>query len=142
MCILVSPSSRVAEFPVFTICPSYDRSYKPELLSQDGLTVKDMRNFNYPKAKDSAMYLKRVTHNVTDLIKSITFTLANYKDEEVIFDSDNDLLYNTERQFNRHFGLCFTMQVPHDIQNFKVYFIFKNNIGFLFSFYVSSNVHI
>ena len=37
-------------------------NHKPEMLSKVGLSVKDMRNFNYPKDKDSAMYLKRVTH--------------------------------------------------------------------------------
>ena len=120
MYFVVLSSSSEAEFPVFTICPSYHKSYKPELLSQDGLTIKDIRIFNYPKDKDSAKYLKRVTHNVTDLIKSIAFKLANHKNQKLIFDSDNDLLYNTKRQFNSNFGFCFTMQVPQDIQMFKV----------------------
>ena len=120
MYILISPSSRVAEFPVFTICPSYHKSYKPELLSKDGLNVSDMRNLNYPKDKDSAIYLKKVTHNVTELIKSITFILADYEDKDVTFDSNNDLLYNTKRQFYLEFGLCFSMQTPQDIQKFQV----------------------
>ena len=89
-----------------------------------------MRKFNYPKDKDSAIYLKKVTHNVTELIKSITFILADYEDEDVTFDSNNDLLYNTKRQFNHNFGFCFTMQVPHDIQKFKVCFKFKDNSRF------------
>ena len=117
---VVSSSSRVAEFPVFTICPSYHKSYKPELLSKDGLNVSDMRNLNYPKDKDSAIYLKKVTHNVTELIKSITFILADYEDKDVTFDSNNDLLYNTKRQFYLEFGLCFSMQTPQDIQKFQV----------------------
>ena len=87
-----STSSRVAEFPAFTVCPSYQKSFKPKLLSYDGLSANDMRNFNYPTDKDSAMYLKNVTHNVTDLIKSITFILAN-RDEAEIFDSDRDLQF-------------------------------------------------
>ena len=117
-------SSKIAEFPVFTICPCYHKSYKPELLSQDGLSVNDMRNFNYPKDKDSAKYLKRVTHNITELIKRISFILADHEDEEVIFDSDSDFLNNTKRQFNRHFGICFTMQIPQDIKNFKVQILY------------------
>ena len=116
----MSFSSTVAEFPVFTICPSYHKSYKPELLSKDGLNVSDMRNLNYPKDKDSAIYLKKVTHNVTELIKSITFILADYEDKDVTFDSNNDLLYNTKRQFYLEFGLCFSMQTPQDIQKFQV----------------------
>ena len=124
MYILISPSSRVAEFPVFTICPSYHKSYKPKLLNQDGLSVSDMRNFNYPKDKDSANYLKRVTHNVTELIKRISFILADLEDEELRFDSDSDFFNNTKRQFNRHFGLCFTMQVPQDIKNLKVQILY------------------
>ena len=74
-----STSSRVAEFPAFTVCPSYQKSFKPKLLSYDGLSANDMRNFNYPTDKDSAMYLKNVTHNVTDLIKSITGNYRNTK---------------------------------------------------------------
>ena len=125
MYILISPSSRVAEFPVFTICPSYHKSYKPKLLSKDGLSVSDMRNFNYPKDKDSFKYLKRVTHNVTELIKSISFILADHEDEEVRFASDSsDFLNNTKRQFNSHFGFCFTMQVTQDIKNFKVQILY------------------
>ena len=126
----MSSSSKVAEFPVFTICPSYHKSYKPELLSKDGLNVSDMRNLNYPKDKDSAIYLKKVTHNVTELIKSITFILADYEDKDVTFDSNNDLLYNTKRQFVKAFGFCFTMQVPQYIQKFKVCFKFKDNSRF------------
>ena len=117
-------SSKIAEFPVFTICPCYHKSYKPELLSQDGLSVNDMRNFNYPKDKDSAKYLKRVTHNITELIKRISFILADHEAEEVIFYSDSDFLNNTKRQFNRHFGICFTMQIPQDIKNFKVQILY------------------
>ena len=73
--IQFSSSPSEAEFPVFDLCPSYMDSYKPEVLSQDGLTVKDIRNMKYPKDKTSADYYRSVTHNITEMIQSITITV-------------------------------------------------------------------
>ena len=70
-------SSRRAEFPVFSLCPSYQRAYKPELLSQDDLNVNDLRNLKYPQNKDSATYHRKVTHNVTEFIRSISFRVRD-----------------------------------------------------------------
>ena len=82
----------------------------------DGFTVQDMRSLSYPKDKDSLTYLKRVTHNVTEVIKSITFRLAKHKAIRYA-----DLLYNTMDQNSVLFGRCFSMKVPQEIQNLKVF---------------------
>ena len=82
----------------------------------DGFTVKDMRSLNYPKDEDSLTYLKRVTHNVTEVIKSITFRLANHN--AIRFA---DLIYNIMDQNSVLFGRCFSMKVPQEIQNLKVF---------------------
>ena len=114
----------MAEFPVFTICPSFGKSYKRELLRQDGLSVKDMYHKNFPKDKDSLAYLKRVTHNVSELIKSITFTLADHKGGIIEYDSESDLLHNTvEANDIFHFGRCFSLTVPQEVKNLKVYIL-------------------
>ena len=114
----------MAEFPTFTICPSFHKTYKRELLNQDGLSVKDMYIRNFPKDKDSLAYLKRVTHNVSELIKSITFRLADYKDGGlgITYDSDTDLLQNTvESNDHSLFGRCFSLIVPQEIKDLKVF---------------------
>ena len=114
----------MADFPAFLICPSFDKSYKREILSQDGLSVKDMYFRNFPKDKDSLAYLKRVTHNVSELIKSITFTLADHKGGIIEYDSESDLLHNTvEANDIFHFGRCFSLTVPQEVKNLKVYIL-------------------
>ena len=115
----------MAEFPVFKICPSFDKSYKREILQQDGLSVKDMYSRNFPKDKASLAYLKRVTHNVSELIKSISFKLADNKDGGLVitYDSESDLDHNTKEENDGHggyFGHCFSLKVPQEIQNLKV----------------------
>ena len=75
--IQFSSSPSEAEFPVFDLCPSYMDSYKPEVLSQDGLTVEDIRNMSYPKDKKSADYHRSASHNITELIKKITFKVKS-----------------------------------------------------------------
>ena len=112
----------MAEFPVFTICPSFDKSYKRELLRQDGLSLKDMHRRNFPKDKDSLSYLKRVTYNVSELIKSISFKLRDRKDRGIKYDSESDLLNNTvESNDHSFFGRCFSLTVPQEIKYLKVF---------------------
>ena len=81
----------------------------------DGFSVKDMRSLNYPKDKNSLTYLKKVTHNVTDVIKSITFRLANHN--SIRFAKLSDLL----DQNSVLFGRCFSLNIPQEIQNLKVF---------------------
>ena len=81
----------------------------------DGFSVEDMRSLNYPKDKKSLTYLKKVTHNVTDVIKSITFRLANHN--SIRFAKLSDLL----DQNSVLFGRCFSLNIPQEIQNLKVF---------------------
>ena len=115
----------MAEFPLFTICPSFDKAYKWDLLHQDGLSVKDMHSRNFPKDKDSLAYLKKVTHNVSELIKSISFKLADNRDGGLVitYDSDSDLHHKTMEENDGHggyFGRCFSLKVPQEIKDLKV----------------------
>ena len=82
----------------------------------DGFSVEDMRSLNYPKDKNSLTYLKKVTHNVTDVIKSITFRLANHNSIKFA-NLLNDLL----DQNSVLFGRCFSLNIPQEIQNLKVF---------------------
>ena len=130
----------MAEFPVFTICPSFDKSYKRELIHQDGLSVKDMYYTNFPKDKDSLAYLRKVTHNVSELIKSIQLRLAKYEDGglgidfDIKYESESDLLhYIVETNERSYFGRCFSLIVPDEIKKLKVssrYFEDKSNLYF------------
>ena len=121
--ILYQHSSSKEEFPVFTLCPSYQKSYKPEILNNDGLTVRDMRKFNYPKNKNSALYYQNVTHNITELIKSIDF-VVNFPNPSnnkirISFD-DDDFSQYIRGNYSPTFGQCFSMEVPIWIKQLKV----------------------
>ena len=82
-----------------------------------------MRNFNYPKNKDSAMYYQNVTHNVTELIKSITFWV-NFPNPSTnrshIRLNDYDFSHYVRGTYLPTFGQCFSMEVPIWIKHLKV----------------------
>ena len=121
-------SSRDTAFPAFTVCPTYQNAYKSEILQQDGLTVSDIRKFNYPQDKDPANYLKNVTHSVTDMIQYITFRVKNFArnttSTTLTFDSDSELIRNMRVYLQRNLGLCYTLETPFWIQDLEVVYIF------------------
>ena len=121
---LIKYSSRYAEFPAFTACPSYQKSYKPEILKKDGLTVNDIREFRYPQNKNAAKYFVNVTHSVTDLIQSITIRVKtpvpNSTETFLNFESSSEFISNLRTYFFRSFGLCYSLEIPFWIQDLKV----------------------
>ena len=83
-----------------------------------------MRKFNYPKNKDSAMYFQNVTHNITELIKTIDF-LVNFPNPStnkirISFDDDDDFSQYIRGIYSPTFGQCFSMEVPIWIKQLKV----------------------
>ena len=82
-----------------------------------------MRKFNYPKNKDSALYYQNVTHNITELIKSIDFWVnfpnPSTNRTHISFD-DNDFSHYVRGTYSPTFGQCFTVEVPIWIKNLKV----------------------
>ena len=80
---------------------------------------------NYPKDKESNKYLVKVTHNVTELMKSITIEvnllIPNTTNERKIkFEKDSEIEKHVKGKYSKTFGQCFILEVPLWIQNLKV----------------------
>ena len=100
------------------------------MLSQDDLDVNDLRNLKYPKNEDSTTYHRKVTHNVTEFIRSITFrvrdAIPSTNKLKVTFDSESsDIIHHVTDRYSKTFGRCFLLEVPQSIQQFKVLLLLK-----------------
>ena len=79
---------------------------------------------NYPKDMESNKYFKKVTHNATELMKSITIEvnllIPDTNEREIQFEKDSEIEKHVKGKYSKTFGQCFIVEVPLWIQKLKV----------------------
>lgn len=108
--------------PVFTICPSFGKGYKQDLLNQKyGMSVSDARRLKYPShVEDSRRFFYEVTYNISEFIKIIRITTRDYlldtKSRHLIINLNESKIFGsngvTFKNVNLvNYGQCHTFQV-------------------------------
>ena len=67
-------STQEVTFPAFTICPDYFNSYKREILSRNGLNVKDIWNsITFPQNLNGSLadFFEEVTYDLEEVVYSV-----------------------------------------------------------------------
>ena len=123
----VVDSSRDAEFPEFTICPSY-QSYKEYVLEHYNLKDKDVEHFKFPENVNSAEFFKNATYSANELIKLISIRVSDNlpNSDETTFDINFDALtlddisnWVVTKNWTSS-GRCYGFKIPDWIRNLKV----------------------
>ena len=128
-------SSKVVEFPEFTICVDYDQSYK----TYNGITHKEMRNMDYPKHNDTAKFYKSMTYEISEIVDKIKIKVRSGKFPKItlmfddITEEREDLIKMNEYEWFRSknrtsIGRCFSFHIPLWIRELKVTFLILNYV--------------
>ena len=124
------------EIPSFTVCPKYQVSYKKDVLDKRyGISVSDVRNFNFPSNVHAGDFFQSVTHNLSDILKEIVIATklkypgTKYTVTRMKFNSSGisvpeameSKVQKWFREINWHtFGRCFSFEIPLEIKLLKV----------------------
>ena len=125
-------SSKVVEFPEFTICVDYDHTYKDKY----GITNKEMRRMNYPKHNDTAEFYKLMTYEISEIVDKITIKVrpGKFSKYTLMFgdvpkEKEDFIKMNEYEWFiakNRtSIGRCFSFHIPKWIKELKVKIFLK-----------------
>ena len=123
-----------SEFPVLTICPDFDISYKKDVLEKYNLTPSDVRKFRFPKniSLKPIEFLHEATHDLDTLINSIEFEFHHLLEQ----DSENEIAYKGVRYYNEHGKLNKNSNILKEIplKNFTNWsVVYYHNLGRCYS---------
>ena len=135
-------SSKTTEFPVFTICPQYEKGYKKTILMDKyNATVKEIRQLKYPNVANTRKFFYEVTYNLTEIVKSVRF-ITTVKSDSLRLNIHHRGIEASDGQNFSHeeifeninwisFGQCFTLKgKPNKIKMLTVIGIINLHIDF------------
>ena len=126
-----------AEFPSLSVCPSYFKAFKKDVLHKHNTSASEVRKLQFPNTEHKSLdFYEMVTLDLTELLQSVELNFhenfPNTKTKKLIFLDKNDMMENPKAKIEyldkNHWvqhnwltlGRCYTYSIPQNLRELSV----------------------